>query len=144
MSNSHHKDWQSAGFLISNNQYPISNDQVCYPHLDIDYSLLDIGYSPFPLYPLKVLPSCGGSPFTKFFFTGSVLGHVFLKDIAPNGLKGSTAAVQGVHLGKIRMLAAQIAPFNPVRGYPGIGWFRLSIYTLFHSAFFLQPCDQPG
>jgi len=32
--------------LISNNQYPISNDQICYLHLDIDDSLLDIGYSP--------------------------------------------------------------------------------------------------
>jgi len=30
-------------------KYPISNDQVCYLHLDIEHSLLDIGYSLFPL-----------------------------------------------------------------------------------------------
>jgi len=110
----------------------MSNDHVCSQHVDIDYLLLDIGCSPFPLYLLNASPACGRSFFTEFFFTGRILGHVFLKGIAPQGLKCAATAVQGVHLGEVRVLAAQVAPLDAVGGYPGVILLPCAIVSHFH------------
>ena len=56
---------------------------------------------------------------------------MFLKGLAPQGLKGSAAAVEGVHLGEVRMLTAQVAPLDAVGGDAGIGHSPFSIISIF-------------
>jgi hypothetical protein len=64
--------------------------------------------------------TCRRSPFAEFLFTGGVLGHVFDKDIAPQGLKRTAAAVKRIHLGEFRVIAAHVAPLDAMGGDTGI------------------------
>ncbi len=68
-------------------------------------------------HPLK---ACCRSPLTKLLLAGRVLGNMFFQRTAPQGLKGVTTAIQCIHFGKIRMLTAQIAPFDTMGGYAGV------------------------
>ena len=57
---------------------------------------------------------------------------MFLEGLAPQGLKGSATTIQGIHFGEVRMPAAQIAPLNFVRRYPGIGFILFYIIAFFN------------
>ncbi len=57
---------------------------------------------------------CCRAPFPESFFTGGVLGHMFLQQTTPQGLKCSAAAIHGVQFGKVGMGAAVVTPLNPM------------------------------
>jgi len=59
---------------------------------------------------------------------------VFLEGIAPQGLKGSATAIQGIHFGEIRILAAQVTPFDPVRRHPGVILLLYAFISYVHSS----------
>ena len=52
---------------------------------------------------------------------------MLLEGVAPKGLKRPAAAVQSVHLGDLRVLAAQVTPLEAVGVDPGIGSTALYI-----------------
>jgi hypothetical protein len=68
---------------------------------------------------LSLKPGCGTS-FAEHNFTGCVFGDMFFKFITPKGLKRPAASIQSVHLCKIRMFTAQIAPFDGMGGNTGV------------------------
>jgi hypothetical protein len=52
------------------------------------------------------------APFPESFFTRGILGHVFLQQTAPQGLKCATASIHGIQLGKVGMWAAVVTPLD--------------------------------
>lgn len=64
-------------------------------------------------------PGCRAS-FPESLFTRSVLGHMFLQQITPQGLKCAATAIQGFQLGKLGMRATVVAPLNPMGRDAGI------------------------
>ena len=78
--------------------------------------------------------ACRRTPFAEFLFTGGVLGHVFVKGIAPQGLKRTAATVKRIHLGEFRVLAAHVAPLDAVGGDAGIILLPCAIVSHFHGS----------
>jgi hypothetical protein len=64
-------------------------------------------------------------------FAGSVLGYMPFQLFAPQGLKCSAAAIQGVGFGKIRRFAAQVAEGDPAGSDAGIFAIRSPAQVVF-------------
>jgi len=70
----------------------------------------------------ELKPSRGPS-FSKLLLARGVLGDMLVQRLTPQGLEGVTAAVHGIQLRKLGMLATMIAPADPVGGDARVGFF---------------------
>ena len=68
----------------------------------------------------KRLKTGCGATFSEYYFTRGVFRHMLFQFFAIEGLKCSTAAVQGIQFCKISILASQIAPSDLVGGNPRV------------------------
>ena len=97
----------------------------CYAPLCTSFTRPRIGLSSKPqvfdfLHGRKRLKTGCGAAFSEYYFTGGVFRHMLFQLLTVEGLKCSTAAVQGIQFCKISMLATQIAPSDLVSGNPRV------------------------
>ena len=83
-------------------------------------------------------PGCR-APFSESVFTGSVLGHMFLQQTTPQGLKRVAAPIHGIQLGEVGMWTTVVTPSDLVARYAGI--LLLSCFPFCHTNSAIKLCD---
>jgi len=59
---------------------------------------------------------------------------VFVKGVAPQGLKRTATTVKRIHLGEFRVLATHVAPRDAVGGDTGIIFLPGATFSHFHGS----------